>query len=223
MGRIEGRGLSQKMFQWDGYTLTASYPRGPWGSVEGQYVHVHCKTNELKGEALHYGSLRDAYRRLYRRAKDEFDVDAAFDIIDRCVSLDAISTLVDTVLGLPHAPVLVFPEYSSDENEEDEPARANALPFAYARYLADVLACRLNEDIFQTQRIGRTKLGRLPRFLLQASFVGKVERGRSYILVDDVISMGGSIASLCHYILQNGGVVVCSTPPYDSDASIFHG
>jgi orotate phosphoribosyltransferase len=42
----------------------------------------------------------------------------------------------------------------------------------------------------------------------RAQFDGPVQQGGSYVLVDDVTTMGGTLAELAHYIHTNGGTVV---------------
>lgn len=50
----------------------------------------------------------------------------------------------------------------------------------------------------------------MERLLLRPSFEGAVERGRNYVLVDDVTSMGGTLAELANYIRLNNGNVLGS-------------
>ena len=42
---------------------------------------------------------------------------------------------------------------------------------------------------------------------LRPEFEGAVQIGGRYVLVDDVTSLGGTIAELAHYIQRNGGIV----------------
>jgi hypothetical protein len=45
----------------------------------------------------------------------------------------------------------------------------------------------------------------------QAVFDGKVEAGRAYVLVDDFIGQGGTLANLRGHIVRQGGQVLCAT------------
>jgi hypothetical protein len=47
----------------------------------------------------------------------------------------------------------------------------------------------------------------MERLALRAAFEGDVQPGGTYVLVDDVISLGGTLAELAHYIQSKGGVV----------------
>jgi hypothetical protein len=47
----------------------------------------------------------------------------------------------------------------------------------------------------------------MERMAARAQFVGRVVPGNEYVLVDDVISLGGTLAELANYIQVYGGVV----------------
>ena len=55
-----------------------------------------------------------------------------------------------------------------------------------------------------------SKGGRLVKLFNPPEFMGKVEPGRSYILVDDMITTGSTLAALHSYIRSNGGHVLTS-------------
>ncbi len=54
----------------------------------------------------------------------------------------------------------------------------------------------------------RTKKDSALRLVLRPEFAGKVEPGREYILLDDAIGQGGTVAELRFFIESNGGRVV---------------
>src|SRR5262249_55733597 len=60
-------------------------------------------------------------------------------------------------------------------------------------------------------RAGRTKLNTWLRYLCQPSFDGEVSKDRPYVLVDDVITTGGTLATLRSYIVSSGGTVAGTT------------
>jgi hypothetical protein len=114
--------------------------------------------------------------------------------------------------GKPALIVVPHPEY--DSGDEVDPSAAlptNALPFAFAAYLAADLGCDLDDAIFEINRPGRTKLSLFPRFLWQPAFAGEVRSDRSYILADDVCTLGGTLAMLRSYIVEHGGTVIAAT------------
>lgn len=49
------------------------------------------------------------------------------------------------------------------------------------------------------------------RFLCQPSFEGDVEKSRPYIILDDVITTGGTFATLRGYLVRKGATVAATT------------
>jgi len=60
----------------------------------------------------------------------------------------------------------------------------------------------------QTTRVFHTGADPMARLNSRAEFDGAVRPKASYVLVDDVTTMGGALAELAHYIQSNGGNVV---------------
>jgi hypothetical protein len=87
------------------------------------------------------------------------------------------------------------------------PKVTNTLPIQYAGEIAVQLDAQVDDKIVQKARVGRTKLTKFPRFLCQPCFEGEVRRDVAYILVDDVVTTGGTLAALRSYIIENGGTV----------------
>ena len=63
-------------------------------------------------------------------------------------------------------------------------------------------------NIVQLQRVFHTGADPMERLRLRPSFEGAVQPDKGYVLVDDVSSMGGTLAELANYILLNGGRVL---------------
>lgn len=89
----------------------------------------------------------------------------------------------------------------------------NKIPLAAAAVLAE----RLNEigvpvevdcEIIQAEKVGRTNQGADHRLAFNPSFSGSVKAGERYLVMDDTLTMGGTVASLRGYIENNGGHVV---------------
>ncbi|NML24337.1 LPD38 domain-containing protein [Zoogloea dura] len=83
----------------------------------------------------------------------------------------------------------------------------NALPETAATLIAQRLGLDLDPAILQANRPRRTTMDGLDRVFGQAEFDGPIEPGKSYVLVDDTLTQGGTFAALASHIEQNGGRV----------------
>ena len=63
-------------------------------------------------------------------------------------------------------------------------------------------------NIVQTNIVGHTGADGYGRLARQASFAGKVQPGRPYVMVDDFIGQGGTMANLRGWVEKKGGRVV---------------
>lgn len=84
----------------------------------------------------------------------------------------------------------------------------NALPLMLSLLCAELLGGESETDIVQLQRVFHTGADPMERMRLRPSFEGAVRPGEGYVLVDDVSSMGGTLAELANYVLLNGGRVL---------------
>ena len=88
----------------------------------------------------------------------------------------------------------------------------NRIPAVLAEVLAERLGLRAEENIVQTNRTGHTGASGYHRLAFPALFDGDVERGRAYLLVDDFVGQGGTIANLKGFIESRGGRAIgCTT------------
>lgn len=190
--------------------------REPWGNPGDERVFVHCRLDEMRGTS---GSEEEKRLRRpqYEQAKRAGDMTAAVSLVQRCANDAVIDLIVDALLKGAGEPTIVFPHPSFDDEDADgaksvqQRRPSNAIPFAFGNYLGQVLGCTVNVSIVQAARSSRTKLGLFPRFLWQPRFVGDVIPGAPYILADDVVTSGGTLAALRTHILQGGGVVIAAT------------
>ena len=86
----------------------------------------------------------------------------------------------------------------------------NAIPLLLSLFCAKLHNGKNETDIVQLQRVFHTGADPMERLLSRPSFEGKVDQQAHYVLVDDVTSMGGTLAELANYILLNGGQVAGS-------------
>lgn len=83
----------------------------------------------------------------------------------------------------------------------------NALPQVLAEVCALVAGAKADTDIVQTTRVFHTGADPMERMGLRAQFEGGVISQGQYVLVDDVCSLGGTLAELANYIQASGGQV----------------
>ena len=190
---------------WVNGHIEVSHPREPWGNC-AEDIFVHSKLSDLKGKP------NTRHREQYEGAKLRYDMDAAVTLVEQCVSRVGMDKIIAHVIGGGRNARLVLPHPAFDDEDGADGSLGthptNALPFAYAAYLKVHTGCEVDEEIVQTARVGRTKLTRWPRFLYQPSFGGAVRNGQPYIIVDDVVTTGGTFAALRSYIIRNGGSVL---------------
>lgn len=92
----------------------------------------------------------------------------------------------------------------------EEAGGRNKLPVALAKVLSRRFGWDAALDIVQSSRAHHTGADAVARLLRVPQFDGKVEPGREYILVDDVVTSGSTLGALRRYIAQNGGKVVAA-------------
>ena len=84
----------------------------------------------------------------------------------------------------------------------------NEIPEAFAVKLAQRLNLEVDSGIIQVNMVGHTGADGFGRLARQPIFDGDVIAGREYLLVDDFVGMGGTLANLKGYIESKGGNVI---------------
>ncbi|HHA2409503.1 TPA: PLxRFG domain-containing protein [Stenotrophomonas maltophilia] len=103
--------------------------------------------------------------------------------------------------------------------QSQEAAGNNRIPRMAAEVLAQRLGLQVSEDIVQAAKVNRSAGDALHRLANQPPFTGKVEKGRDYVLIDDTLTQGGTLAQLKTHIEDNGGKVVLATALTGKDYS----
>ena len=89
-----------------------------------------------------------------------------------------------------------------------EVAGNNKIPLVTAKFLSEYLELPFVDNIVQKEKIGRTGKGADYRLAFNPTFEGFVDNSKEYFIVDDTLTMGGTIASLHGYLKNRGAKVV---------------
>ncbi|WP_282175286.1 phosphoribosyltransferase [Vibrio diabolicus] len=137
----------------------------------------------------------------YQAAKSG-DTFAALDLVERLITDDTVKSLKECIGGSKPRilPVLAV-----------EAAGDNKIPLAIAEVLADRLGLDVELNIVQCDKVGRTGTGSDHRLAFNPSFDGNVKKGEKYLIVDDTLAMGGTLASLRGYVENRGGKVIAAS------------
>lgn len=130
------------------------------------------------------------------------DVNAAFPLVTTTLNDDIILELVE--LGDGKEPILV-------SVHAEEAVGVNAIPEVMADTLSVILDWEIEQFVVQANVVNHTGAGGFARMARQAVFEGNIIRGRNYVIVDDFIGQGGTIANLRGHIKEQGGVVIGAT------------
>lgn len=84
----------------------------------------------------------------------------------------------------------------------------NRIPAVLAEALAERLALRAELNIVQINRVGHTGASGWHRLAFPPLFDGEVEANEQYMLVDDFVGQGGTLANLKGFVESRGGVAV---------------
>lgn len=94
----------------------------------------------------------------------------------------------------------------------DEAMGFNAIPDGMAQVLGHKLDLPvIAGEIVQINKVGHTRAPAFQRLVTPAIFDGQVQPDAAYILVDDHVGLGGTLANLRGYVEARGGSVVAIT------------
>lgn len=135
----------------------------------------------------------------YARAKAG-DPDAALTLAIDLLDGAAVEVLRSAIAGRP---ALLLPVIA------DETTGFNAIPDAMAQVLGrDLDLPVIAGEIVQTNKVGHTRAPAFQRLVTPAMFDGEVQPGAAYVLVDDHVGLGGTLANLRGYVEARGGSVI---------------
>ena len=122
---------------------------------------------------------------------------AAFAVVRDLARQERISRLASACPGAVICPVLAV-----------ERTGVNMLPLAFAKFAGSIGGLDVETEIVQTNKTHHTDSDAMHRLLHRPEFAGTVAAGRSYIVVDDVITSGSTIQALRLFLESHGGRVV---------------
>lgn len=97
---------------------------------------------------------------------------------------------------------------------------ANQIPQALATYYAHATnGVAPSQDIYQTNEAFHTGADPMERLISRPLFEGEILEGEKYVLVDDVTTMGATLAEMADFIQANGGKVAGAIVLADSSRS----
>jgi len=86
----------------------------------------------------------------------------------------------------------------------------NAIPETLAAFLAERHGSQRDASVVQANQVFHTGADAMQRLIARSFFFGEVVLGGKYVMVDDVTTLGGTLADLADYIQGNGGEVLGS-------------
>ena len=94
----------------------------------------------------------------------------------------------------------------------EETAGFNAIPDAMAQVLGRELKRPvIAGEIVQINKVGHTRAKAFQRLVTPAAFGGEVEPGANYVIVDDHVGLGGTLANLRGFLEARGATVIAMT------------
>ncbi len=161
-------------------------PRTPWGNFPD--VLIHASESAVKQHPA------------YKAAKTGDD-DAATALVLDTFNLECALAL--RLIAPDVKPTLVSAHALEREG-------VNAIPEIFADRLGQVLGWPVDNGIVQVNVVSHTGANGFWRLARQAIFDGPAQAGRKYVLVDDFVGMGGTLANLKGHIEYQGGHVLAA-------------
>jgi hypothetical protein len=134
----------------------------------------------------------------YHAAKSG-DADAAKDLVRDTINCDQVEDLRSFLAG--RTPILISVHAYESEG-------VNAIPEAFADELSMRLGLETERSVVQTNVVSHTGADGFGRLARQPIFDGEVVPATEYVLVDDFVGQGGTLANLRGFIISKGGIVV---------------
>lgn len=135
------------------------------------------------------------------------DLDAAAELVQATLSQATLTTLAGLELAAP----MLLPVVA------EEAHGTNAIPLVLAHQLGAALGWPIETRVIQSNVVGRTRKDGYYRLAFQPLFDGASYPDRDYVLVDDFIGQGATLANLRGHVLAGGGGFRVSSDRIEAD------
>ena len=159
-------------------------PRRPWDHFPD--VLIHAPETAVKQHPAYWAAKTG-------------DGVAALALVRDFINADKITELEELLAG--QTPTLVSAHAFEREG-------VNAIPEIFADQLGLALSLPVDAGIVQVNVVAHTGADGFSRLARQAEFDGPIQVGALYVMVDDFIGMGGTLANLRGYIESRGARVL---------------
>ena len=137
----------------------------------------------------------------YEKAKSG-NMPAAIALVDRLLTNETVKKIKEQIKD---SKPLVLPVLAIEATGN------NKIPLAMAEVIANRLSLDVELGIIQNNKVGRTNTGADYRLAFNPRFEGDIKQGQKYLIIDDTLTMGGTIASLRGYVENRGGEVIAAS------------
>jgi hypothetical protein len=142
-------------------------------------------------------------RHQHYRAAKAGDIVAADRLVADLVNSECVDRLNSMLTGYSSAELVSVHALETEG--------VNEIPAALGKWLAKQSKLTINDSIVQSNSVGHTKADGFHRLAHQAAFFGEVRSGQHYLIVDDFVGQGGTLANLIGFIHSRGGRVLGAT------------
>ncbi len=181
--------------------------------VAGPYRLDRARPESLRAAFMAQAKIGTAdHKADFFRAKHNRDVEAALKVVRKTLDTCYLHRVeqMQKEMG-SNAPVFVAPVRKDGHN---------AMAATAASYLGEMLNQQVDKKIVEQPGNTRKDMVKISKLFEFPSFSGDVEPGRHYIVVDDMVGLGSTIAELRSYIIRKGGIydfACCLASPSGQD------
>ena len=151
-------------------------------------------------DVLRNGNLGELKQQPEYMAAKSGESEAALNLASRIIRTDFVEAV--SRLGGSHPKPVLLPVLAV------ESVGRNKIPQMLAETLSARLGWRTESGIVQISRAMHTDSGADHRLVSHSFFDGKIDPDAGYILIDDTLTMGGTLADFRGFIMSRGGQVM---------------